>query len=87
MLTQILLTFSLMIPMPSEWLVSEQPTPASCTGGSSEFCCTSCRYINGVWTCYGCSSGTGCAGDIFSCVGCYNGNSDCTIGTSNSCCD
>lgn len=55
---------------------------------SSEYCCTSCRYVGGVWTCWGCEAGNQCAGDVFSCVGCYTGGTSCSAGgASNSCCD
>lgn len=61
------------------------PTGGSC---SSEYCCTSCRYVGGIWTCWGCSSGNACEGDVFSCAGCYTGGSQCSSGgASNTCCD
>jgi hypothetical protein len=54
---------------------------------SSDYCCTRCN--KGGTICDGCISGSKCDGHVFSCVGCYSGDSHCAIGTSggNSCCD
>lgn len=52
----------------------------------STYHCTRCNDNKTI--CDGCSAGEG-PGDVFTCVGCYSGDSHCAIGSSgsNSCCD
>lgn len=96
MITNIILTIQLLFSsgLDTGPLVTEDPTgitdEAPCFGAacSSEFCCGTCRTVFGITTCWDCTSGPACEGQVLSCVGCYTGESSCAFGgATNTCCD
>lgn len=92
MLTSILLTLQLLLSPQA----AAEPTDAAttaCEGQPTEvntcdstYSCNRCNDDKTI--CDDCSAGEG-PGDVFTCVGCYSGDSHCAIGSSgsNSCCD
>lgn len=97
MLTSILLSIQLLLsPQPAEAATSGDSATDTCDPDAGQWAemntcdstyhCSRCNEDKTI--CDGCSSGEG-PGDVFTCVGCYSGDSHCAIGASgsNSCCD